>query len=95
MKSFILILCCVFSIAAYAQDDSISSVNSTVERACSKNPNSATQESCRDMVLSMASFISANAEFYADNCRGHVRNNDKETCDDAGQLIRYLDALNQ
>lgn len=95
MKHFILVLCCAFSMAAYAQEDSISSINSTVETACGKNPNSATKQSCKDMVLSMANFVSANTGFYADNCRGHISDKNKENCEDAGKLIRYLDEINQ
>lgn len=95
MKHFILVLFCALSMAAYAQEDSISSINSAVETACNKNPNSTTKQSCKDMVLSMANFVSANAEFYAKNCQGHVSQQDKATCDDAGRLIRYLDELNR
>lgn len=94
MKHFILVLCCVFSVAAYAQEDSISTVNSVVEGACNKNPNN-TKESCKKMVLSMANFVSANTGFYADNCRGHISDKNKENCEDAGKLIRYLDEINQ
>ena len=28
-------------------------------------------------------------------CRGYVKDEDKEKCDDAGKLVRYFQSLNQ
>lgn len=95
MKSFIFVLCFAFSAAVYAQEDSISVINSSAELACKNNPDAASKESCKELLLSTAAFASENAKFYSAFCRGHVKDEDKEKCDDAGKLVRYFQSLNQ
>ncbi|EOA1301746.1 hypothetical protein ACFZMN_004401 [Escherichia coli] len=63
MKSFILVLCFAFSAAVYAQEDSISVINSSAELACKNNPDAASKESCKELLLSTAAFASENAKF--------------------------------
>ncbi|MCD5335618.1 hypothetical protein LQQ78_25710 (plasmid) [Escherichia coli] len=41
-----------------------------------------------------AAFASENAKFYSAFCRGYVKEEDKEKCDDAGKLVRYFHSLN-
>ncbi|MCQ6609268.1 hypothetical protein NO386_25885 [Escherichia coli] len=43
MKSFIFVLCFAFSAAVYAQEDSISVINSSAELACKNNPDAASK----------------------------------------------------
>ena len=61
MKSFIFVLCFAFSAAVYAQEDSISVINSSADLACKNNPDAASKESCKELLLSTAAFASENA----------------------------------
>ena len=90
VKSFIFVLCFAFSAAVYAQEDSISVINSSADLACKNNPDAASKESCKDLLLSTAAFASENAKFYSAFCRGYVKDEDK-----AGKLVRYFQSLNQ
>ncbi|UGE35063.1 hypothetical protein LQQ63_26325 (plasmid) [Escherichia coli] len=63
MKSFILVLCFAFSAAVYAQEDSISVINSSAELACKNNPDAASKESCKELLLSTAAFASEMRNF--------------------------------
>ncbi|WP_250113943.1 hypothetical protein [Escherichia coli] len=64
MKSFIFVLCFAFSAAVYAQEDSISVINSSADLACKNNPDAASKSHAKScsfrrllLLLKMQNFI--------------------------------------